>query len=340
MSYLPPPPRLMPPEVKRGLGWNRVLIAGAGVFTSVMLGVVLSAPSHRDPEDALMRVVMVVIGALGVTGLIVYRIRRSRHWSHGVEVMAEVTQSPRGVQFPTPHGPIAVETIPYETGAATGRGPILYDPTNPDRILAVRLCMLPPEKIEEMRTDHATLPPRPRARNREWEKGVDYASAPVAMLIGLIWCGVFALGAFQAPRDGKPVVLALAAPGAALVVFGGLSAWRSRAVRRTLWRDGVETRGIVRSHGQTYLNYEVRCGDVVGRGGRGRGSTWWWWWIRWMRSGWKWCCGGKSALDAPTSRVSSLYDPRSRASARVPNAWGSRGRGRLRRPRPMENVDP
>jgi hypothetical protein len=267
MAYLPPPPRSMPPEMRRGLGWNRFLIAGAGVITSALLGLVLDPPRQAQ-SDAPLRVIPVATGVLGLTGLIVYRIRRSRHWSHGVEVMAEVTQNPRGVQFPTPYGPNLVETIPYETGAVTGRGPILYDPSNPDRILAVRLCMLPPEKVEEMRTDHAVLPPRPRERNREWEKGVDYLSAPVAMLIGVVWCGVFALGLVQSARDGRAVILALSAPGVALVAFGALSWWRARAVRRTLWRDGVETRGIVRSHGQTYLNYEVRCGDVVGRGGR------------------------------------------------------------------------
>ncbi len=258
----------MPPEVRRGLGWNRFLIAGAGVFTSLLLGLVLDPPSRQAQGDAPLRVMLVATGVLGLTGLIVYRIRRSRHWSHGVEVMAELTQNPRGVQFPTPHGPNLVETIPYETGAVTGRGPILYDPSNPDRIMAVRLCMLPPEKIEEMRTDRAMLPPRPRARNREWERGVDCFSAPVAMLFGVVWCGVFALGCFQSAPDGRTVILALAVPGVALVGFGALTWWRVRAVRRTLWRDGVETRGIVRSHGQTFLNYEVRCGDVVGRGGR------------------------------------------------------------------------
>lgn len=227
--------------------------------------------SLPQPEEAIAWGALLPCLGIGIY-FVVYAWRQSGLVRCGIETVGDADPQMRRVTFSAEGRPVSVEGIPYDLGAVSGSGPMLYDPRSPTRMTAVRLEMLTPDLVEELVASRdPLLPPPSRAPNPLWMSSrrpwFTYIAAGFGVFACLLWIWLTV-----ALQDKTTVGMVLLAGGGVVLLAGTVVAmlmgWRARAQSAALWRDGIECRGRIRRRDLTSLSYELAAGDILVKGSR------------------------------------------------------------------------
>ncbi len=252
------------------------LVFIGGISAGLLVGLTAMEHGDRRPngDDELMAIYGFV--GSGVSVLLslyfhFYARRERRLLTHGQETVGEALRDPRGVRFMAGSEAIFVQGVPYDLGAVTGRGPMLYDPRNPKRMTALRLEMLPPETLRELlpRPVPALLPPVPRPPNREWIRLHRPRAWCRALWISILYLiGLAGFSLVPGLKEQWTCAVAFGFPLLFVVPLSAVMVLRSRGRSDALWREGLETRARATHIGATSVTFQFAAGEILAKGNR------------------------------------------------------------------------